>query len=188
MLRSEKPEIVNFREDYATRADFCEMLDREFKSFYLLAFLLTANHQQAEACFAATTEAALKEQAVFRGWARSWIKRSLIKNAIHIATPLLNGVSEKRDFWNGTQDQSNGDDEINAVAQLAPLERIVFIMSVLERYSIWNCSVLLGRSTSKVIEARIQALRALPGPVICFPRIGERNSRLQEVPRMTFSL
>jgi DNA-directed RNA polymerase specialized sigma24 family protein len=182
MFRSEKPEIANFRGDYATRADFCETLERELQSFYLLAFLLTANHQQAEACFAATAEEALKEQAVFKGWTRSWIKRSLIKNAIRVAAPALNGGGEKRDLWNGTQDQSSGVDEINAVTQLRPLERFVFVMSVLERYSLWNCSVLLACSAGKVVQARIQALRALPGPVVFFPRIEGRNSHSVEMP------
>jgi DNA-directed RNA polymerase specialized sigma24 family protein len=182
MLRSEKPEIANFREDYATRGDFCEMLERDLKSFYLLAFLLTANHQQAEACFAATAEEALKEQAVFKGWTRSWIKRSLIKNAIRIATPSLNGVSEKRDLWNRTQDQSSGDDEINAVAQLPPLERFVFVMSVLERYSLWNCSVLLGCSTGNVLGARIEALLVLPGTLRFVPPMETRTAHFAEVP------
>ena len=56
------------------------------KPLYLLAFLLTANHKQAERCFASTLEEAFKEQAVFKEWARSWVKHGLIENAIEILT------------------------------------------------------------------------------------------------------
>ena len=56
------------------------------KPLYLLAFLLTANQKQAERCFASTLEEAFKEQAVFKEWARSWVKHGLIENAIEILT------------------------------------------------------------------------------------------------------
>jgi len=42
-------------------------------------------------------------------------------------------------------------------------ERFVFVMSILERYSYWDCSRLLECSMKKVAQARIGALRQLPG-------------------------
>jgi hypothetical protein len=50
-----------------------------------------------------------------------------------------------------------------AVTQLPLLERFVFVMSVLERYSTWDCSLLLGCSMKKVAQARQRALSGLPG-------------------------
>ncbi|MGC1435506.1 MAG: hypothetical protein WA847_06395, partial [Terriglobales bacterium] len=58
------------------------------KPFYLLAFLLTANHQDAEKCFAAAVDQALEEPVVFKPWAESWVKRSLIRNAVGIVSPV----------------------------------------------------------------------------------------------------
>jgi hypothetical protein len=78
MFRPEESNTANFRADYAKHADFCEVFQRDMKPLYLLAFSLTANHKQAERCFASTLEEAFKEQAVFKEWARSWVKRSLI--------------------------------------------------------------------------------------------------------------
>jgi hypothetical protein len=84
VFRSNKPKIANFRADYAKHADFCDLLKNDMKSLYLLAFLLTANHQESQQCFVWAVEEAFKEQAVFKDGAREWLRRRLIKNAIEI--------------------------------------------------------------------------------------------------------
>ncbi len=174
MLRSSKPDIATFRADYANRSDFCEVLEEEMKPLYLLAFLLTANHKQAEQCFASTVEEALKEQAVFKEWARSWVKRTLIEKAIQIVSPVLGRPGEKRDLWSAGHRETPGQDQIDPVAKLAPLERFVFVMSILERYSHSDCALLLGCSTSKVAQARARALRLLPDFVGVLPPLRQR--------------
>ncbi len=160
MFRSEKSNMPNFRADYAKHADFCEVFQRDMKPLYLLAFLLTVNHKDAEQCFALTVEDAFKKPAVFKEWAQSWVKRSLIEHAIDIVSPASARTGEKRDLWSAHQ--SHGQGEIDAVAKLAPLERFVFVMSILERNSNWDCALLLGCNTNKVAQARRQALRRLP--------------------------
>jgi DNA-directed RNA polymerase specialized sigma24 family protein len=167
MFRTEKREIADFQADYETRADFCKVFENEMKSLYLLAFLLTANHQDAEQCFVSTVNAGFEEQAVFKGWSRSWIKRSLIRHAIQIASPPSGRSAKKRDLWSIG---APGDGEIDAVTQLAPLERIVFVMLNLERYSAWECSLLLRCSKKQVVLAGIRALRELPGPERPLPK------------------
>jgi DNA-directed RNA polymerase specialized sigma24 family protein len=182
MVRREEPNIADFRADYASRADFCKVLEQELKSLYLLAFVLTANHAEAEQCFARTAEKAVKEQSVFKEFARSWIRRCLIKGAIGMVFPASAVGSEKRDFWSAGRHKAGGDDEIDAITQLPPLERFVFVMSILERYSDWQCSLLLGCSTRKVSTARMRALRRLPGPIRLIPRSEPRASRFVEIP------
>jgi DNA-directed RNA polymerase specialized sigma24 family protein len=131
---------------------------------------LTANHKTAEQCFAATVEQALNEPAVLKDWVHSSIKRSLIRNTIAVLSPPSAAGSEKRDPWSRRRQKAVGDDEIGAVTRLPPLERFVFVMSVLERYSDGECSLLLGCSTRDVALARMRALRRLPRPVVLFPR------------------
>lgn len=174
MFRSEKPKIVDFRADYATRADFCEVLERELNSLYLLAFLLTANHKAAEQCFTTTVQEALEEHSVFKDWALSWVKRSIIKNAIGIVSAASGRCTEKRELWTLGISERNGDNEINVVTQLSPFERFVFVMSVLEHYSAWECSILLGCSAQKVAQFRTQALRGLPWSIALLPQIEAR--------------
>jgi DNA-directed RNA polymerase specialized sigma24 family protein len=180
MFRSEKPKILDFRADYATRGDFCKVLERELSSLYLLAFLLTANHQEAEQCFTTTVQEALEEHSVFKDWALSWVKRSLIKNAIGIVSAASGRSTEKRDLWSLGLSERNSDDEINAVTQLPPFERFAFVMSVLEHYSAWECSILLGCSAQKVSQFRTQALRALTPPVALVPQVETPLSRAME--------
>lgn len=111
--------------------------------------------------FASTVEEAFKEPAVFKEWARSWARRSRIENAIDIVSPTSARTGEKRDSWSTGPHQSHGEGEIDAVTKLVPLERFVFVMSILDRHSNWDCAVLLGCNPNKVAQARRKALRRL---------------------------
>ena len=162
MNQYQQKQMDNFRAEYATSADFCQVLENDTSQLYLLAFLLTANHKDAERCFVATIEAAFKENTVFKGWARTWVKRTLIKNAIEIVPPLSDRGAGKRHLWSAAQPGTPGDDEIDGVTRLSPLERFIFVMSVLERYATWECSALLGCDMKKVVQTRMRALCELP--------------------------
>jgi DNA-directed RNA polymerase specialized sigma24 family protein len=155
-----KRTTTGFRADYAAPADFCEILQRDMEPLYRLTLLLTADSKAAEKCFTSTVEEAFKEKSVFKDWAQPWVKRCLIKNAIRIVSPVAAGGAGNR-ASRSAQAATLRDAEV-AVMQLPPLERFVFIVSVLERYSIWDCSLLLGCSMKKVAEARQRALSVLP--------------------------
>ena len=170
VFRSNKPKIANFHADYAKLADFCDVFEKDTKSLYLLAFLLTANHKKSEQCFASTVEEGFKEPAVFKEWARSWVKRRLIENAIEIISPASTRNGQQRDLWSAGQRETHRECEIDKVTKLAPFERFVFVMSILERYSNWECSLLLGCSMKKVAQARMRALRRLPDLAAHVPR------------------
>jgi hypothetical protein len=73
MLQYRLQPVGNFRCDYATGADFCDAFVISTDSSYLLAFLLTANHEAAVRCFVAALDQAFKAKAVFKEWATSWI-------------------------------------------------------------------------------------------------------------------
>jgi DNA-directed RNA polymerase specialized sigma24 family protein len=180
LFRAEKSKIADFRAGYANPADFSELLERNLKPLYLLAFLLTANHRDAERCISMTAEECLGEQAVFKEWAQSWIKRSLIKNVIGVVSPASSRRCEKRDFWSVEQNRAERSDEINAVTQLPHLEPFVFVMSILERYSDCECSVLLGCSIKKVAQSRMRGVRRLPGLLTRFFRLSPEHDVLSE--------
>jgi hypothetical protein len=170
VFRSNKPKITDFRVDYAKHADFCDVLRNDTKHLYLLAFLLTANHEESEQCFLLAVEEAFKEPAVFKEWVRSWIKRRVIENAIKIVSPALAGNSQRRELWSEGQRQAQRECEIDSVTKLAALERFVFVMSILERYSNWNCALLMGCSMNRVAQARMKALCRLPDLAALCPR------------------
>jgi DNA-directed RNA polymerase specialized sigma24 family protein len=149
---------------YATEADFCKDLAEGLKPLYLLAFLLTGRHIEAERCFTATVEDALGAHGVFKGWERSWSKRCLITHAIRV---VFSGAPEKGvgpDSCSEFDRESTERSVVNAIAGLVPpLQRFVFVMSVLEKYSDHECALLLGCTPRRVLEARNHALGQLSG-------------------------
>jgi len=170
MFGSKKPMTAHPSIDYATRDDFCSVFERDMKSLYLLAFLLTGNHKESEQCFVSMVESSFRERVVFKEWVLPWVKRGLIKNAIEIVSPGSPRNDAKRDLWSAGQYAMQGEYGIGTVTKLAAFERFIFVMSILERYSNWECSLLLGCSMNKVAQARMRALGRLPELVAPLPR------------------
>jgi hypothetical protein len=171
-----KPKITNFRADYAKHADFCDLFRADTKRLYVLAFLLTANHTESEQCFFTTVERAFEQQAVFKGWVRVWVGRRLIESAIEIVSPASAQKGQKRDLWRAGQPETQRENEIDTVTKLDVFERFVFVMSILERLSNWDCALLLECSMNKVSEARIRALWRLTELAGLIPRGDELPS------------
>jgi DNA-directed RNA polymerase specialized sigma24 family protein len=156
MFGSEHERDPEFNSQYATSTDYCRIFQQEMSSLYLLSFLLTANHARAEQCYLDAIERAFKGNRVFKKWAGSWSRRCVIQSAIQLVfSDRLRG--EVRDPWG----ESPLGSVIDVVTRLAPLERFVFAMSVLERYSNRECSVLLNHTVRDVINVRLRALTRL---------------------------
>ena len=170
MFRPNKSTIADFRADYAKRVDFCGVFEKDTKPLYLLAFLLTANHKESEQCFVSTVEEVFKEPVMFKEWARSWVKRRLIANAIEIVSPASARNGQKRDLWSAGKRETQRECEIDTVTKLAAFERFVFVMSVLEHYSNWDCALLLGCGMNEVAQIRMRALRRLADLTARVPR------------------
>jgi hypothetical protein len=128
-----------------------------------------------------TVGEAFKEQAVFNEWARSWVYRTLIEKAIEIVSPLSNQPGEERDSRSAVLHATHGCDKLNAVNGLAKLERFVFVMTVLERYSDCDCALLLGSDPNRVAQARRKALRRLAD----FASVRGHGSTLHQLERAT---
>jgi DNA-directed RNA polymerase specialized sigma24 family protein len=159
MRQNRQQSVTDFRSDYATRADFCNALADDTNSLYLLAFLLTTNHAAAEHCFGDAVKQAFKPNGVFKEWTRSWVRRTLITSAITAVFDPSNRGQRSADSW--YPGQGEGRLRIAAITRLADLDRFVLVLSVLERYSVYECSLLLGCQASTVIESRARALRDL---------------------------
>jgi DNA-directed RNA polymerase specialized sigma24 family protein len=151
---------------YASREDFQTIFSEHLTELYQLSFLLTRDPARAERCFVSGIEDCVTENRVFREWARSWAKRTIVQNAIRELKP---GPSHSNSLLSDTIlpdiDQllngPGGHFAIDAVLGLEDFERFVFVMSVLERYSEHDCGLLLGCSAREVREARGRALEEL---------------------------
>ncbi len=136
MSSTSRPHVRDFRNDYATCADFCEVFRRNTTQLYLLALLLTANHQEAQECFVGAMDKAFAERNVFRGWEESWSKRCLIQHAIGAIIFQPGRRETQRDVWLQDACEIRFPALLDGVTQLKPAERFVFVMTVLEGYSI----------------------------------------------------
>lgn len=151
---------------YASREDFRRIFDEDSIGLYQLSFLLTSNPEKAQRCFVSGFEDCATGNPVFREWARSWAKRTIVQNAIKELKPRprhSNSPTSATIFPNSDQ-LSRGPDEhfeIDAVLGLEDFERFVFVMSILERYSDHECALLLGCSVQQVREARARALQRM---------------------------
>ena len=150
---------------YATVADFKRIFAEDVNSLYLLSVLLTGNPQKAEQCFVEGIGESIKGNRVFKEWARSWARRTIIQSAIRLVNPRQRSMTVCR-----TADVNWVvidklplllQTEVCAILQLAPPERFVFVMSVLERFSDHDCSILLGCSRRDVVTTRIRAMQEL---------------------------
>ena len=153
-------------DEYATRSDFCRIFIEQMNSLYLLSMLLTADLQRAEQCFVLGFDDSINNNSVFKERANMWARRCIILHAIRLLCPRPGDENELNEAR-----QSPLIGEVSAelraypnsarIARLNSFERFVFIMSVLENYSLQECSLLLGCFRRDVINARTAAIRNL---------------------------
>lgn len=148
---------------YATSADFKRIFSEDVNSLYLLSLLLTGTPDRAEECLVDGSGESIKGNYVFKGWARSWARRAIIQSAIRLIAPMDHAPTVNRD------DVARGMDkipvilhaEVRAIFELAPMERFVFVISVLERYSDNDCSLLLGCARREIASVRTRSMQRL---------------------------
>jgi len=151
---------------YASTADFERIFTEDMTGLYLLSFLLTGDPDRAEECFVAGVGESAKAKRVFKEWARSWARRTIIRSAIGFIAPRQQSVRTMRNpvLPRGLNYVPLAlEAEVYAILELAPFERFVFVMSVLQRYSEHDCSILLGCSRRDIAAALARALEQLGG-------------------------
>jgi DNA-directed RNA polymerase specialized sigma24 family protein len=146
---------------YASTGDFDRIFHEEKDSLYRLSFLLTADHEKAQQCFVSGLEDSVKGNAVFKEWARSWARRTIIQSAVRVIDPRPTEKHDRVSFDRNRRAEAIEQGEIGAVLELEPFERFVFVMLVLEHYSEQECSLLLSCSPRDVIAGRNRALQQL---------------------------
>ena len=154
---------VRERCEYASKEEFDSVFECERVSLQTLALLLTANSEAAKQCLIRAFRECMTSCSVSKEWVLIWARRAVIRNAISL---IMGSVGQS--FVN-TNDADNGlivfspDDSLGAIAtsesilDLPAFDRFVFVICVLERYSIQDCALLLGKSPAEVSEVRHRA-------------------------------
>jgi hypothetical protein len=146
---------------YASSGDFHRIFHEENDSLHRLSFLLTADREKAEQCFVSGLQESVNGSPVFKEWTHAWARRTVIQNAVRVINPRPVEEHAPSSFDSGGAKLAVEQVESAAVLQLEPFERFVYVISVLERYSDLDCSVLLSCAGRDVIAARIRAFEQI---------------------------
>jgi hypothetical protein len=151
---------------YATTNNFCHLFKEDVSDLYQLSLLLTADHAKADQCFVAGLGDCVMANKLFKQWAHSWAKRTIVQEAIRTLQPhpdhavsITASVFAKSELTTARDE----DVELDRVLSLREFERFVFVMSVLEHYNEDTCTRLLGCSLQDIREARVRALEHVLG-------------------------
>lgn len=163
---------------YATPKDFCRIFHEEMDSLYSLALVLTRNHEQAQQCLVAALEDCSTASTVFPEWAYSWSKRAVIKNAIRLLSPVPDVHDGPEAAQAAIADEM--DSSARAYLQLQSFDRFVFVLSVLEGYTIRECAALLGSSWRDAEQARVRGLQQIAAEGNNIPQVSYVSPNRQE--------
>ena len=155
-----------------TKADDLQRLfAKEMTDLFGLSFRLTADAEKAESCLILAMRECFDSGCNVSGkWARNWVRRAIIRNAIRQVLDKENTLHE--DIFRDTgsdfhlQPSECRIEELRhslAVLDLPDFDRLVFVICVLERYSILDCALLLSRSPNDVNDARVRATNHVIG-------------------------
>jgi len=147
--------------EYAREEEFFRAFECERAGLQRLALLLTANSEVARRCLVRAFRECIACSSVSREWVLGWTRRMIIRNAISLVMgpggPSSGSTNDDAD--NGliafSPDDSLGVTATpESILDLSEIERFVFVICVLERYSIHDCALLLGESPREVNEVR----------------------------------
>ena len=153
---------------YATTDDFQGLFAREMTDLFRLSLQLTADAEKAETCLVLAMRECFANGAVAKEWALIWTRRTIIRNAICLVFSTENGLP------NDPHSDVGPDFHLQAcgyrlealrnsltILALPDFDRLVFVICVLERYSILDCALLLKKSPQAVNDARLRAITQL---------------------------
>jgi DNA-directed RNA polymerase specialized sigma24 family protein len=149
---------------YATSADFCRIFYEDMNNLYMLSLLLTADDEKAEECFVRGLKDAAGGTSVFKEWAHSWARRTIIHNAMRVCQLRATGenyIANPASSRGAAGIPAGIPAKIAAIVDLPLFERFVFVLWVLEHLSDHECSLLLSCGRREVITARSRALQPI---------------------------
>ena len=152
---------------YAGPEDFEQIFATENTDLLRLSLQLTADASKAGTGLTLAMRDCLFRSNIARHRVHTWVRRLVIRNAIRLVwgTPtdiLCNPDVEfyLQPSWQGLESLQ----ESIAVLGLPALDRLAFVICVLERYSILDCAVFLGKTPREVHEAVVRATDQVSAP------------------------
>jgi hypothetical protein len=128
--------------------------------FFQLSLQLTADADKAERCFTLAMKDCFGTNAIIKGFARTWARRMVVRNAIHLVLGIDNDFARDTDSEFHLQPSAHRLSELResaAILDLPDFDRLAFVICVLERNSILDCALLLRKSPKDVNDAIMRA-------------------------------
>jgi DNA-directed RNA polymerase specialized sigma24 family protein len=157
---------LNEDDPYTTMDDFQRLFATEMSDLFRLSLSLTADAEKAESCLIfAMRECFGSANGISKRWARNWARRVVIRNAIRLVLGEQSAIPDEVPNETGSDIHLQPNEyriaalrESPAILDMPDFDRLVFVICVLERYSILDCALLLKRSPKDVVEARRRAI------------------------------
>ena len=152
---------VSGRREYASKEEFARVFECELESLQRLAVLLTADSEAARRCLILAFQECIASSSVSKEWVLAWARRVIIRNAISLVMGFgghsfvdTNADAEDGSISFSVDNLPGGFAEPDSILELPQLDRFVFVICVLERYSIHDCALLLSRSPREIYGVR----------------------------------
>jgi len=150
--------------EYATADDLQKLFATSMSDLFCLALLLTAEAEEAERCIIHSMRECFASGSILRERLGPWVRHTVIRNGTRIVkdmqpasvsalqTESVSQLPAAAEPPIGSSDYSAG------ILELSNLDRLVYVICVLEHYTVQHCALLLGRSHAEVRVARDRAL------------------------------
>jgi DNA-directed RNA polymerase specialized sigma24 family protein len=145
----------------ATAEDFEQVFAKENTDLLRLSLQLTADAAKAENCLMLAMRDCLFMGNVARDRVPMWARRMVMRNAIRQVWGYGNDILGESGYEFYLQPSEFSPAVLResvAILSLPDLERVAFVMCVLERYSILDCALVLSRTPQEVYEALVRAI------------------------------
>lgn len=151
----------NEKSELASIETFASVFESERAGLQRLALLLTSNQGAAKRCLTRAFRECVAGNPIHKEWVLSWARRVVIRNAISLVMGSgdQSFINKDDDANNGSitflpDDSSEAISEYKSILELPDDERFIFVICILERYSLQDCALLLGKPPTEINETR----------------------------------
>jgi len=161
VLQLEKHVVSRKQKDLgATAEDFEQFFAKDTTDLFPLCLQLTADAEKAESCLILTMRDCFRSNSVAKRCVHTWARRMVILNAIRLLGGMPNEILGESGFEFHLQPSDLSLEPLRespAVLTLPDIDRLAFVICVLERYSILDGALLLRKSPQEVYDAIARA-------------------------------
>ena len=152
---------INEKSLYAAAKDFEQLFAKETTDLLRLSLHLTADAEKAECCLILAMRDCFFRSSVSKHRVGIWARRMVIRNAVRLIWGTPHDIVDDLTLEFQLQPNDYPLEELResvAILTLPELDRLAFVICVLERYSILDCALLLRKTPQEVHEAILRAV------------------------------